>query len=506
MHVTANGSAAAAPEWAMPRRITADFDDLGSDFGELYTFYQQTNLAWSNWGWIDGAYSVGEIGPNGFDAGVVTGNAVAYNGFGEPASVASSDGTNFDLDSVWLTAAYRLGLKVEINAYDDGALKYSRTVRLDNDSARQFSLDFDDVDQVVFTSFGGREDPDQPAGESGFQFAADNFVFGADWGSVQGQVFDDRNGNGVRDRGEQGIAGRTVFADTSGNGVQDSWEPFAVTNDRGLYRIDGLRFGTYDIWQVLPEGAVQTSPVVPNNGYVAQDVAFNWVNIARPFNALAFTSKDDAVAEVKLDHAITVYGETHDTVWVSTNGLIAFDGFFADLGFNSRLPDGNSPNGVIAPYWDDLTLGETGAVYFRDDAANERLIFEWRDVALLRDPTSLQTFEVILGYDGAITFQYKTLGDGGSSATVGLENGDNSFGLTWSFDEANLSNGQAIGFTIGNQQIAAEVKVDSGEAVTGVNFGAMSPAAPAEAFGDDAVQAMPWAFRDDAILGLVAIA
>lgn len=507
MHVTAKGSLA-APSWAMPEKIFADFDYLGNDFGSLPSYYQQTNLAWTNWGWIDGAYAEGEIGSSGFTTGVVTGNAVAYNNYGDPSAIASNDGTNFDLNGLWLTAAYREGLKVEINAYDDGELKYTRTVKLDNDAAKHFKLGFEDVDQVTFTSFGGREDPDLPEGLNSFQFAADHIVFGAEHATIRGQLFEDANANGVRDAGEAAIAGRTVFVDANHNGVLEDYEPFAISGKHGNYQIGGLSFGTYEVWQVLPDGAVQTSPVVPDNGYVVSDFAFDWINIARPKNALDFASADDAVAEVTLDHAITLYGEAHDTVWVSTNGLIAFGDFFADLGFNSRLPDHNFPNGVIAPYWDDLTLGETGAVYFKDDAANERMIFEWKDVALLRDPTSLQTFEVIVGYDGEITFQYQSLGDGGSSATVGLEAADESIGLTVSFDEATLHDGQAIGFAIGDQQVPTVVALDSGEVAKGVNFGSVSApvAAPAEAFGEDAPVLATWTGHADLAAGVLALA
>lgn len=506
MHVTATGSLAAKPSWAMSERILADFDDMGTSFGNLYEYYQATNLSWTNWGWIDGAYSADVVGPNGFEAGVVTGNAVAYNLNGTASSIASGDGSNFDFRSLWLTAAYREGLKVEINAYDDGELKYSRIVKLDNDAPKQFKLGFEDVDTLTFTAFGGRQDPDLPEGFDTFQFAADHLVFGAKHGSIQGQVFDDLNGNGGRDKGEHGIAGRTVFVDTSGNGMFDDWEPFAVTDEKGLYKISGLSFGTYDVWQVLPDGAVQTSPLVPDNGYVASDVTYDWVNIARPKNALEFASADDAVAEVTLDHAITLYGESYDTVWVSTNGLIAMDAFFADIGFNSSLPDRNFPNGVIAPYWDDLTLGDKGAVYFKEDAANEQLIFQWQDMALLSEPTKLQTFEVIVGYDGEITFQYKSVADRGAGATVGLEAGDESIGLTHSFNEATLGNKQAIGFTVGSQQIAAEVQVNSGEAVKGISFGSHSAPVAAAAFGEDAPVAASWIGQDDVALGLVAIA
>lgn len=481
MSVSSTGAAAARAA----DKFFADFDDLGTDFGDLSSYYGGTGLNWTNWGWIDGAYAESQIGPNGFTAGVTTGNAVAYNAFGEPSSIETLGGANFDLLSLSLTSAYRLGMKVRIDAYDDGELEYSKIVKLDNDTPTAFRLGFKDIDQVVFTAFGGRPDPDHPDAAS-FQFAADHLVFGAEKGAISGRLFEDANANGVHDRGEAWIAGRTVFADTNGNGVYEDYEQSAVSDAKGRYTIGDLSFGTYDVWQVLPEGWTQTSPAVPNNGYVQADAEYSWVEIARSGERLTFGSVDDAAVAVALDRPINFYGDDYATVWVSTNGTIAFGEFFADLGANSRLPDHNFPNGLIAPFWDDLTLGETGAVYVLEDAANGRTIFEWRDVALFRDPTAHLTFQAIVGSDGSITFQYKSLDDAGTSATVGLEKPDESIGTTFSFDEGVLSAGEAIRFVPGSQQISASVTVDSGKTSGGIDFGSVGPADASHAvFGED---------------------
>lgn len=471
-------------------KIFADFDDLGTDFGGLPSYYQQSGLNWTNWGWIDGAYAESQIGPNGFTAGVTTGNGVAYNAYGDPATIDTLDGTNFDLNSLALTSAYRLGMRVRIEAYDDGQLEYSRVVRLDNDTPHTFRLGFDDVDRVVFTAFGGRPDPDHPDVAS-FQFAADHVVFGAEKGAISGRLFEDANGDGVHQRGEQWIEGRTVFADTNANGLLEDYEQSAVSDASGRYTINGVKFGTYDVWQVLPDGWTQTSPAVPNNGYVLADTTYSWVEIARSGERLAFGSADDAAAAVTLSQPIAFYGDDYSTVYVTTNGTIAFNEFFAELGANSRLPDHNNPNGLIAPFWDDLTLGDTGKVYVLEDAANQRTVFEWRDVALLRDPSAHLTFEAIVGYDGSITFQYKALDDAGTSATVGLEKPDESIGTTFSFDQGVLHDQQAIAFVRGSQQIAASVAVDSGETTTGIDFGSIGPESGAmhHVFGED--RAMP---------------
>ena len=48
-------------------------------------------------------------------------------------------------------------------------------------------------------------------------------------GMVQGQKWEDANGNGRRDAGELGLAGVTIYADLNWNGFLDRGEPSAVT-------------------------------------------------------------------------------------------------------------------------------------------------------------------------------------------------------------------------------------------------------------------------------------
>ena len=61
--------------------------------------------------------------------------------------------------------------------------------------------------------------------------------------TVSGTVFNDRNGNQRRDKGEAGLAGRTVFLDLDGDGALDEDELVAVTAADGLYRITGAPGG-----------------------------------------------------------------------------------------------------------------------------------------------------------------------------------------------------------------------------------------------------------------------
>jgi len=49
-------------------------------------------------------------------------------------------------------------------------------------------------------------------------------------GTIAGAVFNDRDGNGVRDAGDGGLAGWRIFQDRNGNGVYDDGSPRATAS------------------------------------------------------------------------------------------------------------------------------------------------------------------------------------------------------------------------------------------------------------------------------------
>jgi hypothetical protein len=82
--------------------------------------------------------------------------------------------------------------------------------------------------------------------------------------SVAGTVFNDANGNGIKDSGEPGMSGRTVWVDIDNDKVLDSNEPKATTDLSGNYKISDLAAGAYIIRTVIPSGWTQT---LPSGGY-----------------------------------------------------------------------------------------------------------------------------------------------------------------------------------------------------------------------------------------------
>ena len=82
--------------------------------------------------------------------------------------------------------------------------------------------------------------------------------------SIAGTIFNDKNGNGTKESGESGLAGREVYIDLDNDSVLDSNEVFVKTDSSGNFKFTALAAGTYKIRQVLPAGSKQTTP---SNGF-----------------------------------------------------------------------------------------------------------------------------------------------------------------------------------------------------------------------------------------------
>jgi hypothetical protein len=81
-------------------------------------------------------------------------------------------------------------------------------------------------------------------------------------GTLSGQVFNDKNDNGVQDVGETGMAGFKVHLYQSASFNNFKYDPVyktATTDASGNYSFAGLADGTYSVEQVLKNGWKQTS-------------------------------------------------------------------------------------------------------------------------------------------------------------------------------------------------------------------------------------------------------
>jgi serine-aspartate repeat-containing protein C/D/E len=73
-------------------------------------------------------------------------------------------------------------------------------------------------------------------------------------GSASGTVWNDVNGDGIRDPEDTGIPGWTVFIDQNTNRILDVGEPSTTTDVNGVYTFANLTPGTYKIRDITPAG------------------------------------------------------------------------------------------------------------------------------------------------------------------------------------------------------------------------------------------------------------
>jgi hypothetical protein len=130
---------------------------------------------WNNFYYIDGAEFYDY--PNGYAAGAVSTNNVAFNWGATPANVTSATGSHFNFISAELTAAWNDNLQVEAQGYVDGVLTYDQTYTLSATAPTLIVFDYLGVTEVNFISSGGTPHADYSG--AGTHFAMDNVTMGA---------------------------------------------------------------------------------------------------------------------------------------------------------------------------------------------------------------------------------------------------------------------------------------------------------------------------------------
>ncbi|MET7634917.1 MULTISPECIES: S8 family serine peptidase [unclassified Streptomyces] len=178
--------------------------------------------------------------------------------------------------------------------------------------------------------------------------------------------------------------------------------------------------------------------------------AYSWID-GRTKVALSGDENAEAVA---LPFPVKYYGVSYTSAYITTNGLVNF--LSPRLGdyANTALPAAAQPNGVVAAFWDDLTLDKKSSVRTTTTGTtgNRRFAIVWNNAALVSDTSVRLTFEAVFDEaTGAITLQYKGIGSSalqkGSSATIGIENQAGTDALQYSFNESVLKDASAIRFS-----------------------------------------------------------
>jgi hypothetical protein len=137
------------------------FDDLPaggpSDFDPPVVPDGYGGLNWDNFAVVNGL-EFGATTGEGYYYGVVSSPNVAFNDYGDPASLAVSSGL-FDLDSGYLTSALNSfpTLNIQVQGFVGATMLYNNTYTVNNSGPTLINFDYAGVDSVTFTA--GDEEP-----------------------------------------------------------------------------------------------------------------------------------------------------------------------------------------------------------------------------------------------------------------------------------------------------------------------------------------------------------
>lgn len=139
--------------------------------------------------------------------------------------------------------------------------------------------------------------------------------------TIQGLAFEDVNVNGVRNAGDQSVAGRTIFIDANNDGLFNASESRTTTDVNGTYAFTNLSPGIYSLKEALPAGWFQTAPAASSHIVV---IAGGETQTGKDFGALHATLDVDGngTADALTDGIVIVrylFGFTGDAL---INGVV----------------------------------------------------------------------------------------------------------------------------------------------------------------------------------------
>ena len=169
--------------------------------------------------------------------------------------------------------------------------------------------------------------------------------------------------------------------------------------------------------------------------------AFNWIDIAGVGTAVTMTD-DSNQGPFNLGFTFPFYGTDYTTFRICSNGFVSFSSTSTAYA-NSALPAAGAPFNMLALLWDDLTPG-TGTVHYYNDGT--RMIVQYTNWAnyTAGGPYSMQMH---IYPNGTVEYHYLTMPlPASEAATIGIQNGDGTDGLTVAFNAAYVHDNLAIRF------------------------------------------------------------
>ena len=139
----------------------------------------------------------------------------------------------------------------------------------------------------------------------------------------------------------------------------------------------------YDDWH-RPVRKMGISPSAGANsdqfGYQLEEaLPFAWVDASSGTEVfIGGEDRDDNYTEaIDIGFEFRFYERTYDQLFIGTNGFVTF-GEGSESFYNRPFPGDTPPNGMIAPFWDDLDIADGNVYYQRlDGVAGRSFVVEW---------------------------------------------------------------------------------------------------------------------------------
>jgi len=110
--------------------------------------YGFSDLAWSGVYSLDIPTWKATHPSSGYPNGLVSGNKVAFSA--PDAYIYSPSGDLFDFESVYMTAAWRDNMDVQVIGYKNSVVLYNKTVTVSTSNSTLFNFNFNDIDALGF--------------------------------------------------------------------------------------------------------------------------------------------------------------------------------------------------------------------------------------------------------------------------------------------------------------------------------------------------------------------
>ncbi len=160
---------------------------------------------------------------------------------------------------------------------------------------------------------------------------------------------------------------------------------------------------------------------------------FSWIDTVGQTRITEWTSgsADDGYKKVPISFTFNFFGNNYDSLYIGSNGVIAFGTGYSGTGSSASIPSTNTPNNMIAVSLMDLDDRADGKIFYGTNGGN--FVVTWYHYYDYGNDNEWITCQALLKPNGNIKLQYNysesQVGDEISGdALIGIENSDGSDG------------------------------------------------------------------------------